>query len=131
LGCLPRQEILATCLVFIILFFLLEAQRALLRDVQTLTLYRGQYTTGRRSSPVPQLQCIGGTAAGKFSPKSVQCYNRGFDGRDVQWECKAEMSNDFQFGRVRFFVRVFKAGLGMKKNENQKNAKKIRFSTQK
>jgi len=32
--------------------------------------------------------------------KVVQCYNRGFDGRDVQWECKAEMTSDYQFGKV-------------------------------
>ena len=30
----------------------------------------------------------------------MQCYNRGFDGVDVQWECKSDMDNDFRFGRV-------------------------------
>uniref|UniRef100_A0A914CRI5 Store-operated calcium entry-associated regulatory factor n=1 Tax=Acrobeloides nanus TaxID=290746 RepID=A0A914CRI5_9BILA len=100
--CRIRSKLYLSIVIFFLftIFHSTEAQRALLRDVQTLTLYRGQYTTGRRSSPVPQLQCIGGTAAGKYSPKSVQCYNRGFDGRDVQWECKAEMSDDFQFGRI-------------------------------
>lgn len=60
------------------------ANRVLLRDITTLTLNRGQSTTGRRASPVPQLQCVGGTAQGKFSPKTVQCYNRGFDGLNTQ-----------------------------------------------
>ncbi|KAH7727209.1 7 transmembrane protein 66 [Aphelenchoides avenae] len=74
--------------------------RVLLRDVQALTLRRGDHTTGRRSSPVPQLQCVGGTAKGQFAPKVVQCYNRGFDGVDVQWECKAELPAEFQFGKI-------------------------------
>ncbi|KAL3102037.1 hypothetical protein niasHS_003446 [Heterodera schachtii] len=77
-----------------------DANRVLLRDVTSLTLQRGQYTSGRRSSPVAQLECVGGTAYGKFAPKVVQCYNRGWDGRDVQWECKAEMSKDYQFGSI-------------------------------
>ena len=41
-------------------------------------------TTGRRSSPVPQLNCIGGTAAKAFKPDVVQCKNVGTDGIDVQ-----------------------------------------------
>lgn len=76
-------------------------EAVLLRDVQVLTLYRGRYTTARRSSPVPQLQCIGGSAGcGSFTPEVVQCYNRGSDGIDAQWECKADMDNLYRFGRV-------------------------------
>lgn len=57
----------------------------LLRDVQALTLYRGRYTTARRSSPVPQLQCVGGSAGcSAFIPEVVQCQNKGWDGVDVQ-----------------------------------------------
>lgn len=74
--------------------------KVLLRDVQVLTLKSGQMTTGRRSSPVPQLKCIGGSAQGQFNPQAVQCYNRGFDGQDVQWECKADMDNLYRFGSV-------------------------------
>ncbi|KAI6242841.1 hypothetical protein M3Y99_00192500 [Aphelenchoides fujianensis] len=62
--------------------------------------HRGQQTTGRRSAPVPQLQCVGGTAQGKFAPKTVQCYNRGFDGVDVNWECTADLPREYQFGRI-------------------------------
>merc|ERR1712213_161047 len=60
-----------------------------LRDVQVLTLRAGEMTTGRRSSPVPQLSCVGGSGA-----------NRGWDGRDVQWECKADMEGTVRFGKV-------------------------------
>ena len=74
--------------------------KVLLRDVQVLTLKSGQMSTGRRSSPVPQLKCIGGSAQGLFNPQVVQCYNRGWDGVDVQWECKTDMDNLYRFGSV-------------------------------
>ena len=58
-------------------------------------------TTGRRSSPVPQLSCVGGSGSGRgWEPAVVQCYNRGWDGREVQWECKADMEGAVRFGRV-------------------------------
>ncbi|CAL8329090.1 unnamed protein product [Lota lota] len=73
----------------------------LLRDVQVLTLYKGHFTTAGRSSPIPQLKCIGGTAGcGAFVPEAVQCKNKGWDGVDVQWECKTDMDNSYQFGRI-------------------------------
>lgn len=55
--------------------------------------------TGSRSSPVPQLECVkGGTApCDAFRPRVVQCYNRGWDGVDVQWECKTDMDNAFRY----------------------------------
>lgn len=43
-------------------------QKVLLRDVQTLTVHKGRMTTGRRSSPVPQVNCVGGNACGDFEP---------------------------------------------------------------
>ncbi|KAK3089759.1 hypothetical protein FSP39_006272 [Pinctada imbricata] len=46
------------------------------------------------------LKCVGGTAAGKFVPQVVQCYNRGSDGYDVQWECKTDMDNAYRFGNI-------------------------------
>ncbi|XP_051559330.1 store-operated calcium entry-associated regulatory factor-like [Myxocyprinus asiaticus] len=73
----------------------------LLQDVQVLTLYKGRYATARRSSPVQQLQCVGGSAGcGSFIPEVVQCYNKGSDGIDIQWECKADMDNAYRFGHV-------------------------------
>ena len=58
-------------------------------------------TNGRRSSPVPQLKCVGGSAGPSATqPKIVQCYNRGSDGYDVQWECKADMDYDYRFGKL-------------------------------
>jgi len=58
-------------------------------------------TSGRRSSPVPQLKCTGGTAGcWSFIPKVVQCTNRGSDGTDVHWECKTDMDNAYRFGPI-------------------------------
>ncbi|KAJ3311651.1 Store-operated calcium entry-associated regulatory factor, partial [Blyttiomyces sp. JEL0837] len=57
-------------------------------------------TTSRRTSPIPQLKCIGGDACRDVDIEAVQCLNRGFDGRDVQWECKAELEDLYKFGRI-------------------------------
>ncbi|XP_053713741.1 store-operated calcium entry-associated regulatory factor isoform X1 [Synchiropus splendidus] len=96
------------CIVTVLLFLCVrssqgwnEAGSVLLRDVQVLTLYRDRYTTARRSSPVPQLQCVGGSAGcHAFTPEVVQCQNRGWDGVDVQWECKTDMDSAYRFGRI-------------------------------
>jgi len=77
-----------------------DSKRVRLQDVQVLTLHQGKMTTGRRSSPVPQLNCVGGSAKGMFNPQVVQCYNRGWDGIDVQWECKTDLDMDYRLGSV-------------------------------
>jgi hypothetical protein len=62
-----------------------DKDKVRLRDVEVLTLYQGKMTTGRRSSPVLQLKCAGGSAGcSAFVPEVVQCYNRGWDGYDAQ-----------------------------------------------
>ena len=59
--------------------------KVLLKSVEVLTLRDGQMTTGRRSKPVPQLMFKGGSASSYSAPlDTVQCYNRGHDGYDVQ-----------------------------------------------
>ena len=66
-----------------------------------LTLRAGAWTTGRRSSPVPQLQCVGGSGAGRgLEPSDVQCYNRGSDGIGIQWQCKADLEATVNFGKI-------------------------------
>ena len=75
--------------------------RVLLKDVSSITLEAGRMTNGRRSSPVPHLKCVGGTAGYSApQPKVVQCLNRGSDGYDVQWECKADMDHEYRFGKL-------------------------------
>jgi len=91
-------------IIFLTLFGASNGQmfkKVKLKDVEVLTLHQGRMTAGRRSSPVPQLQCRGGTAGcGAFVPDVVQCYNRGSDGLDTQWECKTDMDNEYRFGKI-------------------------------
>lgn len=76
------------------------SDKVLLSDISVLTLKNGAMTTGRRSSPVQQVSCVGGNAKGAYIPQVVQCYNRGSDGNDIQWECKTDMDNAYRFGAV-------------------------------
>ena len=82
-------------------------EKILLRDVQVLTLKEGQMTTGRQLNPIPQLKCVGGSAQGKFNPKIVQCYNRGWDGQEIQWECKTELDNKYRFEPLEIICEVY------------------------
>ncbi|GAB1293094.1 Store-operated calcium entry-associated regulatory factor [Apodemus speciosus] len=98
------------CPLLLLLSFLLGAgpalcwndpDRILLRDVKALTLYSDRYTTSRRLAPIPQLKCVGGTAGcDAYSPKVIQCQNQGWDGYDVQWECKTDLDIAYKFGKT-------------------------------
>ncbi len=57
----------------IFLPFSVCTDRVLLSQVQTLTLQQGALTTARRSSPVPQLQCVGGSAGGRLTLHMTHC----------------------------------------------------------
>ncbi|XP_074084343.1 store-operated calcium entry-associated regulatory factor isoform X1 [Macrotis lagotis] len=78
-----------------------QSEKILLRDIQALTLHRDRFTTARRTAPIPQLQCLGGSAGcPAHIPEIVQCRNKGWDGFDVQWECKAELDTSYRFGKT-------------------------------
>lgn len=93
------KEIFFLLLVAIIVSVSARQDHVRLTDVKTLTLYSDKWTTSRRSSPVKQLACIG-SHCNRAQIDTVQCYNRGFDGSDVQWECKAELPSNYKFGRL-------------------------------
>ncbi|KAL0614100.1 Store-operated calcium entry-associated regulatory factor, partial [Plecturocebus cupreus] len=77
------------------------SDRMLLRDVKALTLHYDRYTTSRRLDPIPQLKCVGGTAGcDSYTPKVIQCQNKGWDGYDVQWECKTDLDIAYKFGKT-------------------------------
>uniref|UniRef100_A0A4X2KUM5 Store-operated calcium entry-associated regulatory factor n=1 Tax=Vombatus ursinus TaxID=29139 RepID=A0A4X2KUM5_VOMUR len=72
-----------------------------LHCADALTLHRDRFTTARRTAPIPQLQCLGGSAGcPAHIPEIVQCRNKGWDGFDVQWECKAELDTSYRFGKT-------------------------------
>ena len=69
-----------------------------LGDIQVLTLEQGRMTSGRRSSPVPQLKCVGGTAMYHSNEvNAIQCTNKGFDGIDYSWKCDAILISPYAF----------------------------------
>ena len=74
--------------------------RVLLKNVETLTLRHGHFTTGRRSDPIPQITCVGGSARCAHIPEVIQCENKGSNGTDIQWECKADMGRRYSFGEI-------------------------------
>ena len=86
----------ATCLFT--LFFtaaMAEHTKVKLSEVQTLILRDGEMTTGRRSSPVPQLSCHGEYCS--VRPSEVVCRNIGSSGKDPSWKCEADMEQ-LKFG---------------------------------
>jgi len=74
--------------------------KVLLKNVSAITKYAGRMTTWRRVSPINQINCIGGSAAGMYVSLTIQCMNRGWDGNDVQWECVADLPSQFRFGEI-------------------------------
>lgn len=72
----------------------------LMSDIQVLTLTAGKQTTARRSYSVPQLKCVGGSAAHRqdLYPVTVQCRNVGTDGTNIQWKCEADLNRQVKFG---------------------------------
>jgi hypothetical protein len=72
----------------------------LLSKISSLTLRSGQKTSARRSSPIPQLQCIGGNAKTLYEVDVMRCTNAGsdYDDDNVQWTCKASLPAEFKLG---------------------------------
>ena len=62
-------------------------KKVLLKEVDVLLLETGKKTTGRRSKPVNQLECVNFC---NNKPKKVACRNIGHDGSDVIWDCKSD-----------------------------------------
>lgn len=75
-------------------------EKVLLSEVNSLTFRNGHFTTGRRSSPIQQINCVGGNAGCASIPSTIQCTNKGTDGFDSQWECSAELDEQFKFGET-------------------------------
>src|SRR3989338_2037561 len=59
-------------------------RRVLLRDIPTLLFEAGKTGTSFRTAAVPQLRQVAGAPA---DVPHIRCLNRGFDGKDVIWEC--------------------------------------------
>ena len=64
-----------------------EHEKVPIREVSSLLLHRDKMTTGRRSPPVPQLNCLSNCHT---APDTIYCSNAGHNGVDVIWECKSD-----------------------------------------
>lgn len=72
----------------------------LLSNIKTLTLHANRLTTSRRGPPVPQISCVGGSAAGLYDVDIMRCSNAGgeYGPEDVQWTCQASLPAEFKLG---------------------------------
>src|SRR3546814_6671278 len=57
--------------------------------------------TGVQTCALPILECVGGDAI-RYSDivQTVQCKNVGWDGDDVNWECKANIDSKYTLGKA-------------------------------
>lgn len=94
------STLLLGCLSTLTLAARKPANSILLSDVSTLTLRSDRKTTGRRLSPIPQLQCIGGNARGLYDVDVMRCKNSGadYDNENIQWTCQASLPPEFKLG---------------------------------
>lgn len=92
---------LSLVLFFITCVYCYDYNKVLLRDVEVLTFNKNEYTIAGRNPSVPQLSCVGGTGR-HFSNEIdvVQCYNKGYDGTDVNWKCESVMRPDLKLGKA-------------------------------
>lgn len=89
-------------ILFILVASYPNESRVLKENINVLTLYKDRYTTARRTSPVPQINCIGGTArSNSHKVEIVQCTNMGFDGTDYNWKCDSQLPDTLKLGKLR------------------------------
>ncbi|KAJ7593236.1 hypothetical protein C8J56DRAFT_493715 [Mycena floridula] len=71
-----------------------------LAKIPALTFYRDELTKARRTSAIPQLECVGGGACKRYTPEVVRCESLGGTGTEVDWKCSADLPDGLRFGRV-------------------------------
>src|ERR1700733_15035974 len=92
--------------------------RVLLSDVDKLAFFADSFTKGRRTAPIPQLQCEGRICK-QYHPTAVSCENFGGSGADITWKvctakstlvwiiiiifilkCSADLPDTLRFGKI-------------------------------
>ncbi len=70
------------------------------KNVNTITFRKNQYTSGNRTNPIKQLNCVGGNACSKsHAIDMVQCKNMGVnDSNDIQWKCETDLPSNLSIG---------------------------------
>ncbi len=62
--------------------------RVELARINALTFYKGEETTWRRTSELPQLVCVGKPCS-LYQPEVVRCKNVGGHGTEVDWKVRS------------------------------------------
>ncbi|EGN98788.1 hypothetical protein SERLA73DRAFT_107917 [Serpula lacrymans var. lacrymans S7.3] len=73
--------------------------RVTLESIPALTFYKDSVTLARRTSPIPQLVCLGKPCS-LYTPDVVRCENIGGSGAEVDWRCEADLPSSLRFGKV-------------------------------
>ncbi|RXW25593.1 hypothetical protein EST38_g214 [Candolleomyces aberdarensis] len=73
--------------------------RVELAKIPSLTFYKDAVTAARRTSPWPQVTCVG-NACKLYQPEVVRCVNLGGSGTDIDWKCEADLPESLRFGKV-------------------------------
>lgn len=79
------MSVLRAGVVLALLVAVAAAQRVPLRNVESLVFEAGKMTAGRRTAPVPQMVQ---TNRRDIGVRSIYCRNVGWDGQNVNWECR-------------------------------------------
>ncbi|KAL1590724.1 hypothetical protein WHR41_00692 [Cladosporium halotolerans] len=81
----------------------------LLSSIKALTLRSASLTTSRRTPPIPQLTCVGGSACALHTIDVMRCTNAGseYGKEDVQWTCRAELPEEFRLGSTEVVCEGF------------------------
>ena len=70
-------------------------------DVKTLTFHKNSLTTGIRSQPRSQLQCMSGACQYANKINAIQCTNNGANEYNLmQWMCNGNLPNGVDLGSV-------------------------------
>jgi len=67
--------------------------------IPALTFYKDATTTYRRTSPLPQLVCLGKPCK-LYTPDVVRCESLGGVGTEIDWKCEADLPESLRFGKV-------------------------------
>lgn len=85
-------------ILFVMLVGVMGYESIYQQDIEVLTLRQGHMTTSRRTTPVPQLSCVGVLCNDVILPDVVQCYNKGVDDRErIQWKCEGKLQPGVYF----------------------------------
>ena len=86
-----------------------DPDRVHLRDIPSLLFVEGKQTQSRRGKYYPQLVRTGGSAPANAEQHlaNVLCTNKGFDGRNVNWRCEANLPDWLALGKFEILCEGF------------------------